>query len=210
MRWQRCSQNRNRLDAPARCKTRDSDGWKACFDADWISVTRLWLFLSSLAPACLVVGIRLLGSEWLWGAVLLLCGALLFPVAYFVLRTRRSVTPKPVKVSDIRDESYQVPTYLLTFIFPFLFIDIEDFWNAASYIVLILFVAILLFRSDLSLVNPALLMLGYHIYVIQAEGGEDLLLITKTRPRVGLSISATLLSGHTYLLNRSETERMNA
>lgn len=209
MRWQCCSQNHNRLDTPARREARDTDGWKARSDTDWISVTRPWLFLSSLAPACLVVGVRLLGSEWLWGAALLLCGALLFPVAYLVLRARRSVTPKPIKIGEIRDESYQVPTYLLTFIFPFLFIDIEDVWNAASYIVLILFVAILLFRSDLSLVNPALLMLGYHIYAIQAEGGEDLLLISKARPRVGLSISATLLSGHTYLLHRPETERMN-
>ncbi len=210
MRWQRCSQNRNRLDTSACCKPRDENCWETRSDTDWISVTRHWLFLSSLAPACVVLGIRLLGSERLLGTAFLLCGLLLFPIAYLVLKTRRSVTPKPIKVSEIRDESYQVPTYLLTFIFPFLFIDIENYWNAASYIVLILFVSILLFRNDLSLVNPALLMLGYHIYVIQAEGGEDLLLISKARPRTGLSLSASHLSGHTYLLHKAETERMNA
>lgn len=172
-------------------------------------MTRIWLFLSSLAPACLIVGVRLLGGDWRWGAILILVGVLLFPVAYLVVKTRRSVTPKPITTSEIRDESQQVPTYLLTFIFPFLFIDVADSWNAAAYAVLILFLALLLFHSDLSLVNPALLAMGYHIYTVQAEGGETLLLISRTRPSAGMNVAVVPLSGGTYLIHKNETERMN-
>lgn len=172
-------------------------------------MTRFLLFVSSLAPAVLVVGIRLIGETPFGGMLTILTGILLFPLSYFVLRLRRSVTPKPIKVVEVADENFQILTYVLTFIFPFLFIDIGDTWNAVAYVVLILFVLVLLIRSDLSLVNPALLVIGYHIYSLRAEGGEDLILISKFKPRLGQALSARKLSGHVYLIDQVGTERMN-
>ena len=173
-------------------------------------MTRFWHFISSLSPAVLVVGIRLLGTELCYGFALIAIGILLLPLAFLVLRTRQSVTAKPITVIHSRDESQQVPTYLLTFVFPFLFIDVNNQWNALAYFVLIILIALMLFRSDLSLVNPAILIRGYHIYEVQSEGGEDLLLIARTRPKGGEHLSVRLLSGHFYLLDQEGTERMNA
>ena len=172
-------------------------------------MTRILLFVSSLAPAVLIVGIRLIGLDPFWGVLLIAIGIALFPLAYLVLKARRAVTPKPVRVADVSDENFQILTYVLTFIFPFLFIDISDMWNAVAYVVLILFVVVLLIRSDLALVNPALLIIGYRIYAVRAEGGEELILISRLKPRRGNTLAATPISGQMYLINQAETERMN-
>lgn len=168
-------------------------------------MARVLLFLSSLAPVFLIVGIRLLGSIAAVGIGIVVLGVVLFCVALLVFVKRGKVTSRPIVVTGIRDESYQIPIYLLTFVFPFLFIELKNSWDAAAYIVLILLVLLLLFRTDLSLVNPVLLVLGYHIYAVEAAGGEDLLLIAKNRPRVGGHILGTLLSGNTYLLDLQGT-----
>ncbi len=172
-------------------------------------MTRIWLFISALAPALLVVGFRLVASHRFIGIALFALATVAILTVFFILKARSSVVPRLFVISESRDETQQVPTYLLTFIVPFLFVDINDWGNAAAYSVLIVLIAILLYRTDLSLVNPALLALGYHIYSIRDGGGHESLIVSRTRPRVGASIAAVPLSGHIYKVDVNETERMN-
>lgn len=172
-------------------------------------MTRIWLFYSALAPALLVLGFRFVATHRCIGLTLITLATIAIVMVYFVVRARSEVLPKLIVVSESRDETQQVPTYLLTFIVPFLFVEINNWGSAAAYSVLIVLISILLFRTDLSLVNPVLLALGYHIYSILDGGGHESLVISRTRPRVGASIAAVPLSGHIYKVDVNETERMN-
>jgi len=163
-------------------------------------MSRLLLFLSALAPGFIVSGIRLLSVELLTGIFTIILGCYLLVSGILVIKFRRQdVEPRPVEITQVSDESYQVPTYLLTFIFPFMFIELHDFWNAFAYFVIVVFVAFLLSKTDLSLVNPALLLAGYHMYSVQLSGGDDITLISKSRPRVGSQLVCFPLAGRLYI-----------
>lgn len=87
--------------------------------------TRLLLFVSSLAPALIIAGLRLWDAQrelaWMLGGV----GAFAFMLTPAVLFLRKQAGRHVFTVTGVKDESGQVPTYLLTFVFPFLFLSAQ-------------------------------------------------------------------------------------
>lgn len=163
-------------------------------------MTRFWLFLSSLSPGLLVASIRYAGEDLCLGLIGITLSLILTPVGLWTIKSRNTTTPIPTQVNTIKDETYQVPTYLITFIFPFLFIDIDNISTLIAYAVFMLFVAVVLFRSDISVVNPGLLIASYRLYDAQDIEGKSITIISKSKPRLNGYENLFYLSGNVYLI----------
>lgn len=149
--------------------------------------TRLLLFASSLAPALIIAGLRLCNVHRATSVTLLVLGVIAFALTPIVLFLRRNAGIQELTVSNIKDESSQIPTYLITFVFPFLFLPEQmNGPLVASYIAFAAFIALLLYRTTLALVNPAMLIAGYRIFSVDIEGQGGAHIISKGPPRPSL------------------------
>lgn len=169
-------------------------------------MTRLLLFLSSLSPGIVVASIRYIGESACWGTVGVVAGALLMPLGLLTIRSRKKTNTIPTELSSIRDETYQVPTYLITFVLPFLFVGIQDVQTLVSYVIFILFVSAILTKSDISIVNPSLLIANYRMYDVVDKEERSLTIISRTTPRITQFENLRHLSGRLYLLEPQESE----
>lgn len=145
--------------------------------------TRLFLFISALAPAFIIAGLRLYDAQRSLSVALLSLGVIAFLLTPLVLFLRRNAGRQELTVSNVKDESSQIPTYLITFIFPFLFLS-EQMSSPliASYIAFAVFMAVLLYRTSLSLINPFMLIVGYHVFSVDIAGQGSAYIISKEPP----------------------------
>lgn len=151
--------------------------------------TRLFLFVSALAPAFIVAGLRLYGTQLILSLLLLVVGVIAFLLTPLVLFLRRKAGEQEFVVSGVKDESSQIPTYLITFIFPFLFLSEQMSASLiASYVGFAVFMAVLLYRTSLALINPFMLMAGYRVFSVDIVGQGGAYIISKEPPLPSQSI----------------------
>jgi ABC-type uncharacterized transport system permease subunit len=163
---------------------------------------RSTLLFSSLSPLMAILAIRLSGDYMALAIVLtvMACGsAALLPV---VLKARGATSPQPYTIAGVKDESGQVPAYVLAYIFPFLFVTIDNGRDLAAYVVFAALLVVLLLRTDLALVNPLLLAAGYHLYAVETNVGRTVVLVSRERPMAGNQVLVTRLSDSTYKLEK--------
>ncbi|MDO5031284.1 hypothetical protein [Corynebacterium sp.] len=145
--------------------------------------TRLLLFMSALGPALMIAGIRIYEFQHMLSVVVFISGFVALLPTPIVLAVRRKAGTQAFTVSSIKDESSQVPTYVITFIFPFLFIsEAPSPPLIASYTAFALLVLLLLYRTSLALINPLLLLCGYHIFSADVREQGTIFLISKKTP----------------------------
>ena len=160
---------------------------------------RTYFFVSALSPAVIISSIRafeLIGA-WAWVGVVI--GLLSFFATPALLQGRERVTARVTRPIAVSDKTLGIPSYLITFVFPFLFLsETPSVYTLIAYGVFGLLLVLLLFRSDLGLVNPALLVLGYRLYEVETEF-EELIVISRRRVRKNESLKVHLLSGNYYL-----------
>ena len=147
---------------------------------------------------------RWLEKDAAWGLGGIIAGALLVPMGILTIWSRRRTQPVPTELSSVRDETYQVPTYLVTFVLPFLFIELKSAETIAAYAILILFVAAILTRSDISIVNPGLLLLNYRMFDAVRSDGKGLTIIAKSAPQVSRFNNLRHVSGQVYMLEKEK------
>lgn len=169
------------------------------------------LFLSSLSPGLLVVAFRLLPESLLLGLIVLACSVVLFPAGLITTWIRSRQPPTLIHVVAVKNQTFQVPTYVMTFIFPFLFINVDDLWTVAAYAVFLVLIGLLLSKSDVSIVNPGLILRGYQLFVATVEGENkgqtrDIMIISKEPPPLDEISRVNRLANETYFL----TERSSS
>jgi hypothetical protein len=154
---------------------------------------KLRLVASSFAPMAIIVAVRL---SLTYPLVALLIGALgvLAVLSLLELVLARSMTnQQPFTLTSIRDESAQIPAFLLTYVFPFVFVAIGDWRDALAYGLFALLLLILIVRTDLVLVNPLLLAFGFHLYIVESSSGYHGILLSSKAPKVGETVQAVRL-----------------
>lgn len=145
--------------------------------------TRLILFVSALAPVFLVAGLRLYEAQQIVSITLFSFGLLASLLTPIVLFLRRKAGIQEFEVSNVKDESAQVPTYLITFIFPFLFLSEQmNISLVRSYVGFAALMTVLLYRTNLSLINPVMLLAGYHVFSVDVVGQGSTYIISKRPP----------------------------
>lgn len=163
-------------------------------------MTRFALLSSGLVPALLVLTIRNYQSHNLASVILFIMSLCLTVMLARALRARDDTNAQPFTIDIIEDESAQVPAYLVTYIVPFLFLSIDGPADFIACLVFAFFVLVLVYRTDLALVNPLLLVIGLHLFRIRTLSGNNFILVAKTRPLQGQTVSAVRLAEKLYKL----------
>lgn len=142
---------------------------------------RLLLVLTSLAPVSLVYGVSYLPDrKWpalQWGCV----AAFLVVACLSVMRgalthgERHTVNAQRAKNVD-KDVLAFLVSYALPLISP-----VHGESNALAFWTFLAVVAVVLYQAELVHVNPLLGMLGYRFYEIEQEGGDNALLIARSK-----------------------------
>ncbi|MBC2681477.1 hypothetical protein GSS87_03540 [Corynebacterium sp. 4HC-13] len=145
--------------------------------------TRLFLFVSALAPVFIIAGLRFFDARRMLAVLLLVVGVVTFLLTPLVLISRRKAGKQEFVVSNVKDESSQIPTYLITFFFPFLFLSEQMSGPlVASYVGFAALMAVLLYRTSLVLINPYLLLVGYRVFSVDIVGQGGAYIISKEPP----------------------------
>lgn len=174
-------------------------------------MSKFWLFLTALSPALLIANVRLLNywntAAWIGIAV----SVLLFGSTFIIFRMRKNVSPTKLIVRSVSDDSGQVPTYLITFIFPFLFVsDSPDLPTIGAYSLFLLLMLLLLYRTDLSLVNPALLILGFHVYSVDEGHAGKVIVLSRELPVPGEIYKSRIIFNNLFLLDEDSHKELNS
>ena len=147
---------------------------------------------------------RTLADSVAVGVIGIVIGAILMPLGLIAISLRKKNMPIPKELTAVADETYQVPTYLVTFVLPFLFVDIQNIPALVAYAMFVIFVALILAKSDISIVNPGLLIGNYRMYDAVDSQGQSLTVIAIRTPRVSEYQEMFHLSGRVYLLKAQE------
>jgi len=151
---------------------------------------RFRLILSAYAPMLLMFAVRLVGDHPVL-ALLLAIVALASVVSLLALvRTRNALSADPFMLTAVKDETAQVPAFLLSYLLPFVTADISNTADLAVIGIFLTLVVTLAFGTNLVLVNPFLLLLGLHLYDVETSGGARALLLSHVEPRSGDTIQA--------------------
>jgi len=128
---------------------------------------KLRLVASAFAPMAIITAVRL-SADYPLIAVLVAVLGLLAVLSLLELVLARSMTnQQPYTLVSIRDDSAQIPAFLLAYVFPFVFVTIGDWQDALAYGLFALLLVVLILRTDLVLVNPVLLVMGYRLYIVE-------------------------------------------
>lgn len=163
-------------------------------------MTRFALLASSLVPALLVLVIRMRTTHNVVAMILLIASLLLIVMLARAVRARSTTSAQPFTTEIVTDESEQVPAYLLTYVFPFLFLTFDDGADMIACAIFASLVLVLVYRTDLALVNPLLLIVGFHLFRVQTNSGGSLTLVSKVRPLKGQTFTAVKICEGTYKL----------
>ena len=170
-----------------------------------VGLTRLWFFLAALAPGILVLLIQLVPTfGWIaWSGIVATSLLVILPQMFYGLR--RKVNPEPLMPIAVDDVTEQIPIYLITYVFPFVFFDTKSSgYTLVSYAIFGIILFALLFRTELSLVAPTLLVLGYRVYLVKIKSRDQIYLISRNEPIVCSQLCAHHISSNLYLSSKEK------
>lgn len=113
----------------------------------------------------------------------------------------------------IRQKNDVGVTFLVTYVFPLFIDDINTIRNFIILVSMIIFLILLLLRTNLYYQNPILIMLGYKIYVVQISNPEnrnllnkEIIAISREKLVEGRVIKKKKLSDNVYLMKLKERQ----
>lgn len=163
-------------------------------------MVRVTMFLGSLTPAFILLGVRNYADENLgFMGIFILLSALSIFCSVTTLKIAEGKTPMVKKITEFKDEGVQIPTFLITFIFPFMIMDFNP--SSSTFYQQIIFVLILLLiliRIKFSYINPIFLILGYHVYDAKTSSNEGVLVVSKTIPRLNENLNFSKMTDNIY------------
>jgi hypothetical protein len=126
------------------------------------------IFSVRLWPKAVYVAIGFLGLAFL---------SLIFQMAFFA-KAKRNVAI-PIKAVSIVSKDGEAMSYIVTYILPFLEVDLGNVNDSLALVLVFFVIAILYVSSNLIHTNPVLNLSGYHIFEIEDESGKASTLISK-------------------------------
>ena len=157
---------------------------------------RFRLLCSSLAPLLLILGVRLWKDHWEVAAALVAAAIGAAMSLMLLMRSRESLSSQNYVLNNVHDESGEIPAYLVTYLLPFVTLNIAGWNDFVGYLLLAAVLVVLVVRTDLVYVQPLLLAVGWHLYRVEVQGGyEARVMISGYRLRTGQSVSTVGLRG---------------
>lgn len=159
-------------------------------------MVRARLLLSSLSPLMAILAARLWNDHRVAAWALVALAALSVASLVLFLRTRSSLMPQTFVVATAKDESDQIPAYVVTYVLPFVTLQVTQRAELVAYVLLALVLAVLVLQTDLVYVQPLLLMIGWHLYRVEVRHGlQPMTLVSGSRLEAGVKVSTVGLAG---------------
>lgn len=124
---------------------------------------------------------------------------------FLLMRARQRLSAQRFTLTRVRDESGEVPAYLVTYLLPFVTLNIAGWADLVGYLLLSAVLIILVVRTDLIYVQPVLLAIGWHLYRAEVENGySEVVFVSNLDLRVGHRVVAVGLGSHVSRVVRIE------
>jgi hypothetical protein len=140
---------------------------------------RSLLFLSSYSPLFIILGIRNIEAPLAPWVLFLASATMLMFVFYIVVMTRMNTMSITVRMS--KPKGADVMTYVITYLLPFLAVDLNRIEDALSIAIFLAMVGVLYVHSNMVYVNPLLAALGYHAFEVEDTSGDTTIILAKSR-----------------------------
>jgi hypothetical protein len=151
------------------------------------------LFLSAYAPLFALLAIRFESS-----VLFVSCTALaVVGVGALVLLLRLDARAESGvhTLTKVNDAGAEAGAYLSAYLLPFLTVSSPSVRDAVAYLLFLVVTAAIYVRSSVVQINPLLYLLGYRVLEVADSKGLRAYLVTRQRPEVGDTITATRLRG---------------
>ncbi|MGC7873717.1 hypothetical protein ACPUYX_19665 [Desulfosporosinus sp. SYSU MS00001] len=162
---------------------------------------RLILFLSSYAPLLVIFAMQNRFNNY-WVSVSLIGIGFISVcfLAYLIRFSKKNIEPIHISVQEVNYKDGEAVSYIVTYIIPFIGIDLTSLNNWASLLIMFVILAVLYINSNLLYINPLLNIAGFHIYEVKNVEGATLALISKdSEVRVNEILRAVNLHRNVYL-----------
>ncbi len=133
---------------------------------------RILLFLTSYFPLFVIIMIR--HYQQIEVFYVLIPIIVISSVALFrVFSSLNKIVGMPISSkSKIENSGSCILQYFLTYVIPFVTIEVLDWQNVATYGIIFFVIGVIYIKSDLIYLNPTLLLLGYKIYKVTTINDE--------------------------------------
>jgi hypothetical protein len=157
-------------------------------------ICRAILFLSGYAPLFLIFSIEFYSRYHWWALIPLAIGVAALIWLLLFLRWVWNGAVRPITVRSVERKDAEVIAYIFAYVFPFLGLKPDDMANAIGLGIFFFVLMVLNVSSNMVHINPALNLLGYHVY--QITDGEDLahtIVTRRNRMNPGTSLNVVII-----------------
>jgi hypothetical protein len=163
-------------------------------------LTRLILFLSSYAPLFMIIAMRGWEKSRTVGLVMVVVAIVSVIVLFLFLGVVSRLAPDKIIVESVTSRDGDTMSYIVTYLLPFLAVNLSDVMDVGSLGVLFLVIAILYVNSNMIYTNPVLNLAGFHVFEIHDANGKTSALISKrSYLRTGTEINAMSVGDYVLL-----------
>lgn len=128
-----------------------------------------------------ILAVRLWSSSSVVAVLLLATAVASVGSLLLLMRARGQLSPQRYTLTSVTDESNQVPAYLVTYLLPFMTLNVAGWDDLLGYALLAGVVVLLVARTDLVYVQPILLAIGWHMFHAGVEHGQAEIVIISNR-----------------------------
>jgi hypothetical protein len=146
------------------------------------NLTKVMLFISSYAPLSVILCILSLQNSWRMAVALLSVGVIGILWLVIFLRVQQSKQPFMGLIAQAQQRDGEIMGYIATYIVPFVTLPFDNWYRASAFLVLLVTIGFLYVNSNMLYVNPALMLLGFHLYAITLDNSQAPYLCLTRRP----------------------------
>ncbi|HVB74180.1 MAG TPA: hypothetical protein VNE38_11555 [Ktedonobacteraceae bacterium] len=151
---------------------------------------RCMLFLSSYFPLAVIFWVIFVAQQPVlaWSAVIVGGFGLLFTLVY-VFGVTAKLEPIQEKIAERHEKGSDIMGYVASYLVPFATFSLSGWQQITVFLLFMFILGVIYVNSEMIRVNPVFNLIGYRLYEITVENGEDSVsLITRRRVKRGDTI----------------------
>lgn len=153
-------------------------------------ITRILLFISSYIPLFIIFVLQYYGK---YGNITLAPLILGFLAIIFLLSYVENTETRPLSIEKVTSKDADVMSYIVTYIFPFLSIDLSNSMSLLSLGIFFFVLGVLYISSNMLYINPTLNLLGYHIFEIEDEDSVQIVICRRSKLKSGDNLNIVMI-----------------
>ena len=142
---------------------------------------RTLLFISSYFPVLVIFTILGWPDYGYLAVVPLAVGVVGVAGIVSVGRWVKSTSPLRMPIATVHRRDAEALAYLVTYVLPFLDLNLADPGKVASLAILFVTLAVIYVNADMLHINPTLNLLGWHVYEVETPEGRSHLVISRRK-----------------------------